>query len=114
MEQSTKSVTSTIAKLCEEEGVTLFMFLLSAFKVLLSRYSGQEDICVGTPIANRTQAELEEMIGFFVNTLALRSDLSGYICCFELTCGRAAMFTGANARLQNQTAALPAAQLLFR
>ncbi|WP_189457628.1 non-ribosomal peptide synthetase, partial [Aquimarina muelleri] len=50
---------------------------LSAFKVLLSRYSGQEDICVGTPIANRTQSELEGMIGFFVNILALRSDLSG-------------------------------------
>ncbi|WP_344931053.1 amino acid adenylation domain-containing protein, partial [Aquimarina addita] len=66
----------SIRSLCQEEGVTLFMFLLSAFKVLLSRYSGQDDICVGTPIANRTQLELEGMIGFFVNTLALRSDLS--------------------------------------
>ncbi|SFJ90871.1 non-ribosomal peptide synthetase, partial [Myroides guanonis] len=63
--------------ICQQEGVTLFMLMLSAFKVLLSRYSGQEDICVGTPIANRTQSELEGMIGFFVNTLALRSDLSG-------------------------------------
>ncbi|WP_281926029.1 condensation domain-containing protein, partial [Flavobacterium collinsii] len=63
--------------LCQAEGVTLFMLMLSAFKVLLSRYSGQDDICVGTPIANRTQSELEGMIGFFVNTLALRSDLSG-------------------------------------
>ncbi|WP_344931044.1 amino acid adenylation domain-containing protein [Aquimarina addita] len=51
--------------------------MLSAFKVLLYRYSGQVDICVGTPIANRTQEELEGLIGFFVNILALRSDLSG-------------------------------------
>ncbi|WP_075343710.1 non-ribosomal peptide synthetase [Tenacibaculum agarivorans] len=72
-----KELSNSLNELCEREGVTLFMLLLSAFKVLLSRYSGQEDICVGTPIANRTQAELEDMIGFFVNTLALRSDLSG-------------------------------------
>ncbi|UOY09327.1 amino acid adenylation domain-containing protein [Muricauda sp. SCSIO 64092] len=62
---------------CQEEGVTLFMFLLAAFKVLLYRYSGQNDICVGTSVANRTQQELEGLIGFFVNTLALRSDVSG-------------------------------------
>ncbi len=49
------------------------MTLLAAFKVLLQRYSGQEDICVGTPIANRAQKEVEGLIGFFVNTLALRS-----------------------------------------
>ncbi|WP_205410234.1 non-ribosomal peptide synthetase [Aquimarina longa] len=72
-----KEVSNSLTSLCKEEGVTLFMFLLSAFKVLLSRYSGQDDICVGTSIANRTQSELEGMIGFFVNTLALRSDLSG-------------------------------------
>ncbi|WP_348705006.1 amino acid adenylation domain-containing protein, partial [Tenacibaculum sp. 190524A02b] len=71
-----EELTTSIKELCKEEGVTLFMLLLSAFKVLLSRYSGQNDICVGTPIANRTQSELEGMIGFFVNTLALRSDLS--------------------------------------
>ncbi|SEB35211.1 amino acid adenylation domain-containing protein [Tenacibaculum sp. MAR_2009_124] len=72
-----KELSGKLNALCEEEGVTLFMLLLATYKVLLSRYSGQEDICVGTPIANRTQAELEEMIGFFVNTLALRSDLTG-------------------------------------
>ncbi|MGO4773547.1 amino acid adenylation domain-containing protein, partial [Flavobacterium sp. W22_SRS_FK3] len=72
-----KTLTASLDSLCRSEGVTLFMFLLSAFKVLLSRYSGQSDICVGTPIANRTQLELEDMIGFFVNTIALRSDLSG-------------------------------------
>ncbi|EZH74456.1 hypothetical protein ATO12_11855 [Aquimarina atlantica] len=66
-----------LSELCSEEGATLYMVLLSAFKVLLSRYSGQEDICVGTPVANRTQSELEDMIGFFINTLALRSDLEG-------------------------------------
>ncbi|HLK58120.1 MAG TPA: amino acid adenylation domain-containing protein, partial [Chthonomonadaceae bacterium] len=62
---------------CQTEGVTLFMSLLAAFQVLLSRYSGQEDIVVGTPIANRTQQEMEGLIGFFANTLALRGDLSG-------------------------------------
>ncbi|SFJ90609.1 non-ribosomal peptide synthetase, partial [Myroides guanonis] len=72
-----KDLSSSLRSMCHEENVTLFMLLLSVFKVLLYRYSGQEDICVGTPIANRTQSELEGMIGFFVNTLALRSDLSG-------------------------------------
>ena len=61
----------------QREGVTLFMTLLAAFQVLLARYSGQEDIAVGTPIANRTHKELEGLIGFFVNTLVLRTDLSG-------------------------------------
>ncbi|SEC23103.1 amino acid adenylation domain-containing protein [Tenacibaculum sp. MAR_2009_124] len=72
-----EKLTSSLNALAKEEGVTLFMLLLAAFKVLLSRYSGQQDISIGTPIANRTQSDLEEMIGFFVNTLVLRSDLSG-------------------------------------
>jgi amino acid adenylation domain-containing protein/non-ribosomal peptide synthase protein (TIGR01720 family) len=55
---------------------TLFMTLLAAFQVLLHLYSGQDDICVGSPIANRTRAEIEGLIGFFVNTLVLRADLS--------------------------------------
>ena len=59
------------------EKVTLFMTLLAAFQVLLARYTGQSDICVGSPIANRRQAEIEGVIGFFVNTLVLRTDLSG-------------------------------------
>ncbi len=63
--------------ICKKEGVTLYMLLLSAFKVLLYRYTGQEDICVGSPIAGRTQAELEGVVGFFVNTLALRTNLGG-------------------------------------
>ncbi|MDO5977225.1 non-ribosomal peptide synthetase/type I polyketide synthase, partial [Flavivirga jejuensis] len=70
-----EELSTALKKISQEEGVTLFMLLLSAFKVLLSRYSGQSDICVGTSIANRTQSELEGMIGFFVNTLALRNNI---------------------------------------
>ncbi|WP_233899291.1 non-ribosomal peptide synthetase [Tenacibaculum piscium] len=66
-----------IKALSQQEGATVFMTFLAAFKVLLGRYSGQDDICVGTPVANRTQKELEEMIGFFVNTLTLRTQIKG-------------------------------------
>ncbi|HYR08161.1 MAG TPA: condensation domain-containing protein, partial [Longimicrobium sp.] len=59
------------------EGATLYMTLLSTFQVLLSRYSGSEDVVVGSPIAGRTRGEVEGLIGFFVNTLVLRADLSG-------------------------------------
>jgi amino acid adenylation domain-containing protein len=59
------------------EGATLYMILLAAFQVLLARYSGSEDIVVGSPIAGRTCKEVEALIGFFVNTLVLRTDLSG-------------------------------------
>jgi amino acid adenylation domain-containing protein len=68
-----ENVSSGLRKLASEQGATLFMTALAAFKVLLSRYSGQDDICVGTPIANRTQASIEPLIGFFVNTLAIRT-----------------------------------------
>ena len=63
--------------LCRQEGATLFMVLLAAFKVLLARYTGQTDVVVGSPIANRNRVELEPLIGFFVNTLVLRTDLAG-------------------------------------
>jgi len=63
--------------LSRQQGVTLFMTLLAAFKVLLHRYSSQDDLIVGTPIANRNRLEIEGLIGFFVNTLVVRSDLSG-------------------------------------
>jgi len=57
--------------------VTLFMLLVSAFNTLLFRYSGQEDMLIGTPLAGRDRVELENLIGLFVNTLVLRTDLSG-------------------------------------
>ena len=63
--------------LSRREGATLFMSLLAAFKVVLARYCGQDDIAVGTPVANRTHVELEPLVGCFVNTLVLRTDLSG-------------------------------------
>lgn len=69
-------LTLALKQLSQQEGVTLFMTLLAAFKILLYRYSGQSDIVVGSPIANRTRAELEGLIGFFVNTLALRTELA--------------------------------------
>src|SRR5262249_48327711 len=59
------------------QSAPLFMALLAAFQALLSRYSGQEDLVVGTAVANRTRAETEGLIGCFFNTLALRGDLSG-------------------------------------
>ncbi|MBZ4402518.1 condensation domain-containing protein, partial [Myxococcus sp. AS-1-15] len=69
-------LSAELRALCLREGVTPFMALLSAFQVLLARYSGQDDIVVGSPIANRQQAEIEGIVGFFVNTLALRARLS--------------------------------------
>ncbi|AUY52501.1 non-ribosomal peptide synthetase, partial [Streptomyces sp. CB01881] len=66
-----------LRRLSREEGVTLFMTLLAAFNVLLARYSDQDDVVVGTPIANRNRPELQGLIGFFANTLALRTDLGG-------------------------------------
>ncbi|HEX2208918.1 MAG TPA: amino acid adenylation domain-containing protein, partial [Longimicrobium sp.] len=66
-----------IERLQRGEGATLYMVLLGAFAALLSKYSGSEDVVVGSPIAGRTRRETEELIGFFANTLALRTDLSG-------------------------------------
>ncbi|WP_420129160.1 amino acid adenylation domain-containing protein [Longimicrobium sp.] len=63
--------------LARGEGATLYMVLLAAFQVLLSKYSGSDDIVVGSPIAGRTKREIEETIGFFVNTVVLRTDLAG-------------------------------------
>jgi amino acid adenylation domain-containing protein len=72
-----KTLSTALKALSRREGVTLFMTLLAAFQTLLFRYTGQEDVIVGTPIANRTRAEFERLIGCFVNTLALRTDCSG-------------------------------------
>ena len=66
-----------LKELGRREGATLFMTLLAAFQVLLYRYSGQEDVAVGVPLAGRRRPELEGLIGFFVNMLVLRGDLSG-------------------------------------
>ncbi|MFC0514086.1 amino acid adenylation domain-containing protein [Mucilaginibacter angelicae] len=73
----TKEQTEKLQKLSLEQGATLYMTLLAIFKVLLYRYSSQEDICIGTPVANRDREEIAELIGFFVNTLALRTNLNG-------------------------------------
>jgi len=73
----TPALSQSIKSLCKAGAVTLFMTLLAAFKVLLYRYTGQQDVIVGSPIANRHRQELEGLIGFFVNTLAMRTDLSG-------------------------------------
>jgi non-ribosomal peptide synthetase component F/acyl carrier protein len=70
-------LTESLQALSRRQGATLFMTLLAAFQTLLSRYSGQEQVCVGTPIAGRNRSQLEGLIGFFVNTLVLRGDLSG-------------------------------------
>jgi amino acid adenylation domain-containing protein len=71
------SLTTAINELSHRQNVTPFMTLLAAFQVLLHRYSGQDDVVVGSPIANRRRTEFESLIGFFVNTLVLRSNLSG-------------------------------------
>ncbi|MBV9774892.1 MAG: amino acid adenylation domain-containing protein, partial [Gemmatimonadetes bacterium] len=67
----------TLREVAKQEGATPFMVLLAAFGILLSRWSGQDDVVVGSPIAGRTRSEIEGLIGFFVNTLALRVELSG-------------------------------------
>ena len=72
-----QDLTNALKALSQQEEVTLFMTLLAAFQILLYRYSGQEDVIVGTPIANRNRQEVEPLIGFFVNSLVLRSDLVG-------------------------------------
>src|SRR5438105_2676209 len=66
-----------LARLSREAGTTLFMTLLAAFKTLLARATGQEDVVVGSSVAGRSHADVEGLIGFFVNTLVLRTDLSG-------------------------------------
>ncbi|MBW4677268.1 MAG: amino acid adenylation domain-containing protein [Desmonostoc geniculatum HA4340-LM1] len=79
-----QSLTKQLKNLSRHSGVTLFMTLLTAFKTLLYRYSGQTDILVGSPIANRNKAEINSLIGFFVNVLVLRTDLSGDLSFQEL------------------------------
>lgn len=75
--QLDSKLTNALRELSRREGATLFMTLLAAFKTLLYRYSGQDDLVVGSPIAGRNRQELEELIGFFVNSLPLRTSLAG-------------------------------------
>ncbi len=77
-------LTQSLKRLSEQQGVTLFMTLLAAWATVLSRLSGQEDLIIGTPSAGRSRQEVESLIGFFVNTLALRMDLSGALNVAEL------------------------------
>ena len=72
-----RELSAALKRLSESEQATLYMTLLAAFEVLLYRYTGQDDLVVGSALANRSRPELERLIGFFVNTVALRGDLSG-------------------------------------
>ncbi len=78
------TVSQQLKQLSQQENVTLFMTLLASFKILLQRYTNQDDIVVGTDVANRNQAEIEALIGFFINLLVLRTDLSGNPSFLEL------------------------------
>ncbi|WP_159882308.1 non-ribosomal peptide synthetase [Paenibacillus puerhi] len=78
-----EEATLGVRELAKENGMTVHMVLLSAFYILLSKYSEQEDIIVGTPVAGRPHADLEQMVGMFVNTLALRSRPAGSKRCAE-------------------------------
>ena len=75
-----------LSRVCSEVGVTPYMLLVAVFQTILRRYSGTDDVAIGTPVANRRQPETEGMIGLFVNTLVLRSDLSGDPSFRELLC----------------------------
>ncbi|MEO7768443.1 MAG: amino acid adenylation domain-containing protein, partial [Ferruginibacter sp.] len=79
-----KELSENLLLLSQQQGATLFMTVLAAFKVLLYRYTGQQDICVGTSVANRNQQEIEGVIGFFVNILALRSEVNSQASFLEL------------------------------
>jgi non-ribosomal peptide synthetase component F len=72
-----ESLTKDLKKLSRDEGATLFMVLLAAFNVLLYRHTGQSDVVIGSPIAGRNRAEVEALIGFFINTIVLRTSLEG-------------------------------------
>jgi acyl carrier protein len=75
--QLPEEVTAALRALGRREGCTLYMTLLAGFQALLARQGGHDDICVGTPVAGRVRRELEDLIGFFANTLVIRTDLSG-------------------------------------
>jgi amino acid adenylation domain-containing protein len=79
-----RELSQQLKMVSQREGTTLFMTLLATFQILLSRYTGQEDIVVGTPYAGREREEIQPLIGFFVNTLVLRTELSGHLTFVEV------------------------------
>ncbi|WP_428488157.1 amino acid adenylation domain-containing protein [Pseudomonas chlororaphis] len=79
-----RSLVTGLKNLAQAQGVTMFMLLLASFQTLLHRYSGQEDIRVGVPIANRNRVETERLIGFFVNTQVLKADIDGQLTVAQL------------------------------
>ncbi|HYC29482.1 MAG TPA: condensation domain-containing protein, partial [Chitinophagaceae bacterium] len=79
-----KHIADQLKDISQKAGATLYMSLLAAFKLLLHRYSGQQDICVGAPVAGRRQQEVESLVGFFVNTLALRTHIDSGLTFLQL------------------------------
>ena len=79
-----KELSDELKNLCSQYGTTLFMTLLAAFKVLMNRYSGQQDITIGTSVVNRPQETVENLVGFFVNTLAFRSTVNSEVSFADL------------------------------
>ncbi len=73
-----QTLAASLKALSRQEGVTLFMTMLATFGTLLHRYTGQEDVSIGSPIAGRNRAEIEGLIGFFINTVVLRTNFSGH------------------------------------
>ncbi len=95
-----RDLTGSVRRLAAEQGATLFMVLLAAFDLLLYQLTGEVDLLVGTPIANRDHAELEGLIGFFTDTLALRADLRGDLSFRELLARAREAALGAYAHLE--------------
>jgi len=79
-----KNLTDKLEKFCRQEDVTLYMTLLTTFNILLHRYSGQDDILIGSPVANRNLPEIENLVGVFINTIALRLNLEDDVSFKEL------------------------------
>ena len=79
-----QGLSEQLTSLSQQSGTTLFMTMLAAFAILLTRYSGQDDIVIGSPIANRNRREIEPLIGFFVNTLVLRTKVENNPTYLEL------------------------------
>src|ERR1700743_2222629 len=79
-----RELSQKLRRMSRQHGVTLFMTLLAGWKILMQRVTGQDDVVVGTPIANRGRSETENLVGFFMNTLVLRTDLSGNPSFLEL------------------------------